>query len=91
MAEHINIRLKVGQGYFRNYVLTWVLSRQGFARFAVDLSMVNSECRPRTGSMVSFEFPLILSPKCTQITIFLQIIHEPVKVLKGLQNNIDSS
>ncbi|KAF3553031.1 hypothetical protein F2Q69_00017647 [Brassica cretica] len=36
MVEHINIKLKVTQGYFCKYVLTWVLSRLGLARFAVD-------------------------------------------------------
>ena len=94
-------QVKVGQGYFCKCV-TWVLNRletkSGLARFAVDQwhRMCVDRCQTldvdlRTGSMVSYGLLLILSPKCTKITTFLQSTLEPVNMLKRLQNRIITS
>ena len=95
-------QVKNGQGYFFKYVLTWDLSRLetqlSFACFAVDQRhmMCVDQCLSliidlQTSSMAIYELPLILSLKCIQIITFLQNTHEPVNVLKRLQNILNIS
>ena len=101
MAEHINIRLKYGRGISKNVCdLGFKSAGNLVGSCALPVDRRHRMCIDRclslnvdlqTGSMVSYGLLVILSPKYTKITTFLQNIHEPVNILKKLQNIINSS
>ena len=99
MADHINIRLKFVRDIMVNLVgleskvvwnQIWSLRASG--------SIDNTECvsidyrlQLSTAGLLDGQLRvfIILSLKCTKITIFLQITPKPENILKRLQNNYD--
>ena len=97
MAEHINIRLKlvrdnlvilVGLELQPSWNPIW-LPRASLLIDNIECVSIDYCLRPSIDSLVDGHLRVfvILSPKCTKITTFLQITPKPENILKRLQNN----
>ena len=101
MAEHINIRLKLVRGNL--VILVGLGLKVGWNQIwplRAFLSIENTECvsidyRLQLSTIGLFDGQLrvfiILSPKFTKFTTFLQITPKPENILKKLQNNYNVS